>query len=248
MIPLSLHHLKPLANLKYILCVFLLLQLIGCEKISEVIGKTERLRFVIVLVDETGSFALSQNNEETHFWEEVIPWVGRIVDRLRPGEGFGLIGIDGHGFDTNDVRIGLETLDEGVLRAIGQKRVLKERVRELTRRRGAPATDIVGALYHAAYFLDRLDQRYQGVIVIFSDMMQTPWETLGGAENLSFPYGTKCYAFYVNATGRTAWDNLVSTWGPILERARVEIYRDDGNIHFYQRGEMEKVFNSIFPQ
>lgn len=230
------------------LCIalFMLLPLLnGCEKVAKEVKKNEKSRFVIVLLDETSSFILEQGGAKVHFWSEIIPWTSRIVDSLNPGEGFGLIGIDDHGFDTEDIRINLEVMDENPLKVVTQKKELKKRVKELTMRKGSKATDIMGALSHAAYLLNNMERKYQGVIVVFSDMVQTAGE-LSNEPRGNFPAGTKGYCFYVNATGKGKWEMLLSKWDSIFEGLNLEVRRPDGKLHFYQRGEMKQAFENAF--
>lgn len=229
------------------IALFMLFPLLNaCDKIAEEIGKNEKPRFVIVLLDETGSFALEQEGVKTQFWSEIIPWASRIVDSLNPGEGFGLIGIDDQGFDTEDIRISLEVMDEGVLKANIQKKELKKRVKELTRREGANYTDIMGALSHAAYLLNNMEGKYQGIIVIFSDMVQTQKKGLSDELKCHFPDGTKGYCFYVNATGQGKWDFLINKWDAIFKGLNLDVKKPDGKLHFYQRGEMKQAFKNTF--
>lgn len=214
---------------------FLLLLLTGCGEWEQ-----EKPRFVIALVDETDSFKL----DNTMFWPEVLPWIATIVNRLQPGDKFCVIGIDGHGFDTDDVRIPIETLDESTLKAVIQKRGISERVMALTRRQERHrATDILGALYHATYFLEK-EKGYRRTIIIFSDMIHYPWPpTTEDAADLWFPEDTEVYCFYVNASGRKNWENIINTWVSIFNSAGLQVTKDC----FYQRDEVKSQIDKIFP-
>jgi hypothetical protein len=216
----------------------------GCNNLSEQIKKADTHRFVIVLLDETSSFS-TKNGEGVQFWSEVIPWVDKIVNKLQPGDGFGVIGIDAKGFETEDIRINLEVLNEGQLKAQQQKLNLRNQVKTLSRREGAKATDILGALSHAAYLLNNQDKKFKGEIVIFSDMQQTARRNVKEPE-YRFPEGTLGYCFYVNATGEGNWDKLTNEWIPIFERLNLNVSRKDGKLHFYQRGEMQIGFINTF--
>lgn len=202
-------------------------------------------RFVMVLVDETESFALYKEGKiTTMFWPETLPWIAKIVTRLQPGERFCVIGIDEHGFDTDDVRIDY-ILDEGFMRAAQEKIKIVQKVKELTRRKERHrSTDILGALYHAAYFLNKQDT-HRGMIVIFSDMIQEPEiPTLKDAVDLNFPKGTEVYCFYVNASGRENWEKIVNIWLPIFKAVGLETTKDC----FSQRGEISIIFNKLFQE
>jgi hypothetical protein len=209
----------------------------------------ERPRFVVVLLDETGSFQV----DTTRFWPEVIQYTVKIVQTLQPGEGIGVIGIDDHGFDSDDIRIPMTVLDENALRASQQKRELARGISALSPRKLArPYTDIVGSLRQAANTLNGMTA-YRGVIAIFSDMIQTPG--LPGLESttgLSFPNGTSVYCFYVDATRERPmaagklWETLVATWSPIFERVGLEYKTEEGRPHFYERGNTQIAFDKIF--
>ncbi len=195
-------------------------------------------RFVIVLVDETESFAIYKNGKvEAMFWQEIIPCVVKVVQNLQPGEKFCVIGIDDHGFDTDDIRIPIQTLDEGILKAIQQKKEIIRKVKALERRKEKHRiTDILGALQHTAYLLKKQDS-YRDVVVIFSDMIQEPnLPTVKQASGLKFPGDTKVYCLYVNAIGQENWDKLINAWGLVFKSAGVNVSRDS---NFYQRGEID---------
>lgn len=205
--------------------------------------------FIIVLVDETGSFRLEQDDPKTHYWPEVVSWVEEIVKSLQPGDKFCLIGIDDSSYGDDDVRIGIESLDEGTLKAITERRKLCNKVNALKRREGARTTDIAGGLQKAAHFLNASDSKYKGVIAIFSDMIQTPWRDLKNkTKGLSFPKDTQGYCFYVNATNMSKWGDLVNAWIPIFENARLNIKGDDQKVRFYQRAQTGENISVIFPQ
>ena len=204
-------------------------------------------RVFIVLVDETESFALYNEKGviEQMYWTKVIQLVNWIVNSLKPGDEFGLIGIDEHGFDEDDVRVPFELLDEGFLKAKMSKDRVAKTVSELQQRKQKHKnTDILGALYHAAYFASKEPDRH-AIIFCFSDMKQEPrWPTEEEARTLDFPYGTEAYFFYVNASGRTNWETIVQVWNSILTRARLQIHTDN-LLNFFQKGESEKALKQI---
>ncbi len=218
----------------------------SCEKVSteiENIKRNETPHFIIVLLDETGSFTSNNAGVNTPLWPELIPWVNTIVDGLQPGEGFGVIGIDDHGFDAaDDIRISLEVLDENPLNAIKQKNKIKKMVKELKRREGAKATDILGALSQAASLSS--SEKYQYEIAIFSDMQQTAKTSIESVKK--FAKDTKIYCFYVNATGTKDWDKLINYWTPIFKGLNLNVLRNNGKLHFYQRGETKLGFENAF--
>ncbi|MEW6619231.1 MAG: hypothetical protein AB1422_07840 [bacterium] len=236
----QIHRFLPIVKTTLGICIPLLL-LAGCGGLEQ----PEKPRFVIVLVDETDSFALhSSQGQITMFWPEVVPWVRRIVNQIQPGDKFCVIGIDEHGFDIDDVRIPLKTFNEATLQAIQEKTRISKAVQELTRRQEVyKGTDILGALYHTAHFLNREEGNYRNTIIIFSDMIQYPWPPrLQDADDLRFPIDTEVYCLYVNASGRKEFKNIVNTWVDIFSSAELKITDD----HFYQRAETEDAFKKLF--
>lgn len=208
----------------------------GCSVSLEETTTEENLRFVIILLDETDSFGFhdERGNITTRFWPEVIPLCRPIIDTFQPEEKFCVIGIDDHGFDTEDIRVEVQRLDSNQMQAHIQKKKLKSEVADLQfRKEKYKRTDLLNSLYHVAYLLNK-EPNYRGEVVIFSDMMHIPWPpTKKEAKDIRFPQNTKIYCFYVNASGRNEWDDMINTWGSIFEDAGVE----QGNYHFYQRGE-----------
>lgn len=211
----------------------------------------EKPRYVLALVDETGSFELGGQP----FWPEILPLVEHLVLGLQPGEGFGLIGIDDHGFDADDVRVSMQVLDQGLLRARLQKNQLLDQVRGLARRtKKMRTTDITGALYQAADLL-KGEEEFHGVVVIFSDMIQTPkFPDAKEVADLRFPTATEVYCFYVNATkertgvaGQEWWKKIVSSWSSIFAGAGLESVQND-QARFYQRGQTSREMVRLFPK
>ncbi len=225
----------------FVILVIILVNTNSYAKFWEKLKQTPPSTCLIVLVDETGSFGLKQHNGEiAHFWPEIIPWVNRIISILNPGDCFTLIGIDGHGFDTDDVRISQSFISWGAIKAQIDKRKLNQKIKKLKRRQGAKKTDILGALYHAAHLLNILHQsypNYRGIIVVFSDMQQTAPMDLHNP--VRFPQGTRAIFFYVNATGHSQWEQLINKWTSILHSLNLDIQG------FYQRGNMEVGFNKL---
>lgn len=219
-----------------VLSVCVLALCLGCQG-TEPRGKARKL--FIVLLDETESFAIYKEKGviEEMYWGKVIPLINMIVSSMEPGDAFGLIGIDERGFDAEDVRVPFEVLDEGFLKAKMGKDRLRRVVTELRRRKEKHrSTDILGSLYHAAYFAQREPDR-SVFIFCFSDMKQEPrWPTQEEARELKFLRRTEGYFFHVNASGRTNWNRLVQVWEPILSGAGLE-FHTDGRLDFYQKGE-----------
>ena len=236
---------------RVLICFILMVisaQLSGCDLISKMIEKGIKPQFVIVLVDESGSFALNYGGVRTHLWPDAIYWGSYIAESLNPGDAYAIIGIDGHGFDTDDIRINIQVIDENQIKARTQKRNLKKQVQGLTRRENASSvdanyTDIIGALSHSEYLLRNMGQKYQGIIVIISDMVQTARDI--GTE-FSFPDGTMGYCFFVNATGRSQWADLIKKWNTIFENINLDVKKPDGTIHFYQKADSPQNLSSIF--
>lgn len=207
--------------------------------------KTPVKRSIIVLLDETESFAQYQDGSiTTMFWNEVLPYICAIIRKIQPENLFGMIGIDEKGFETtsDDVRI-LQALPMSSGRTRLMKKTIEKMVASLQRRKEQhKTTDILGALEHAESLLttpqlnqdtqieENQQQQVEYVIFIFSDMKQEPkMPTLQMAKNLKFPENTKIYCFYVNASGRQDWDKITKLWGSIFKQAGVKTY------HFYQR-------------
>ena len=240
--------MRNLINIALIVVVCLIL--FACS--SEWSENEEKPRFIIILLDETVSFRLTSID----FWPEICFRASKIVSRLQPGEAFVIIGIDGHGFDPDDVRIPSTILDESFLKAVQQKRKVVKQIKELKRRpSNFPYTDIMGALQQTANLL-KGESDYEAVIAIFSDMIQTPrFPRLQDATGLSFPENTRVYCFYVNATegnlaipGTQSWDRIVNAWVPIFEHSGLIYKQQDGNDNFLTRDKTNLQFDRIFPK
>lgn len=204
-------------------------------------------RLYLVLADETDSFALHEKSGiiTKRFWPEVLPLIQQVADQLSPGDQFAMIGIDEHGFDEEDVILPFTVLDEAFLKAKLQKDGLRVAVGGLRPRKDKyRATDILGALRHAAYFAQSQPNR-KTIVFCFSDMRQEPvMPTLDESRDLSFPKGSEGYFFYVDAAGYQDWDRIVSVWEPILHRAGLDIYTGN-SLNFFQRGESEVRLRSV---
>jgi hypothetical protein len=207
-------------------------------------------RFIVVLMDETNSFQI----DTTQFWPEIRSWTIEIVKQLEPGEGFGVIGIDDHGFDADDIRISPIVLDENVLVSTRQKRALVEQLQGLNKRHLLHNyTDIVGALYQTAELV-REQQDHQIMIIIFSDMIQTPsFPKISDVANLSFPTDSRVCCFYVNATrennklvGHEEWEKIVNAWIPIFNVVGLHYQNEQGDPQFYERGATKIALEKIF--
>jgi hypothetical protein len=214
--------------------------------------KPQAQKLFVVLVDETESFALYEQRGviERMYWEAVVDTlIPKIVNSLEAGCAFTIIGIDEHGFDAEDVRMPLTVLPQGFLESKMEKDKLARNVRELKQRQQRHRkTDILGALYHAAYFTSRYPER-KAVIFCFSDMRQEPtWPTQEQARALKFPEGTEAYFFYVNASGRTNWERMVQVWEPILTEAGLQLYTYN-SLSFFQSGEsalwLERILSDL---
>lgn len=192
-------------------------------------------RFVMVLVDETGSFV----NE----WKAMRDCIEQlVVPGLQPGEGFGLIGIDDQGFQPDDVRIKMLTLDQNPLKAKIQKEQLAAEVGRLERRsQSRPFTDVVGAVRHAEYFF-KSEQDHRPALLIFSDMRQTPrMPTPADFAGLRFPEGTEAHCLFVDASGWVEWQTSVGHWVKLLTAAGVKITAND----FHQKGRTSQAIGRI---
>jgi len=180
-------------------------------------------RFIIVLVDETGSY-LDQG-----FWQESLEIIAhQVVPALGARDQFLVIGIDDEGFQSEDARLGIETLDISDLKAQLQKRELAERVLQISPRKPArPKTDVFGAIEHAAYFFDAQKDEYRPVLLVFSDLVQTssriPTAAKAQASQYRFPPNTFSRLLYVNATGGADYDELRELWIPPLNAIGLEV-------------------------
>lgn len=208
-------------------------------------------RFFIVMIDETESF-----NEDTTNLSEIITHVTNIVNKLKPGDGFAVIGIDEHGSDPDDVRIKPIILDEGTLTAQKQKVEIINKVRGFTPREiETGGTDILQALFQVAGIIKNND-KHQGSILIFSDMVQDPpLRNNEPAKDLIFLKDTKVFCFYVNVTQYKAdttklteyewFVKIVNSWTPIFDSARLK-YKKNGEKQFYTKENtpigLEKIF------
>lgn len=190
----------------------------------------------------------------TTFWPEVLYWTTKIVNSLKAGDMFCVIGIDEYGFDGDDVRM-IKTLDKNLLRAMRQKRKIVERVKRLTRRKKYHRkTDILEALEHAAFILYAVNyfsnkhQSTHGVIAVFSDMFHEPKPnrprppSLKEASNLSFPKDTEIHCFYCGASGRAQWQTFKQEWTKVFKQAGLE----DKNFDFSQPTGTKPAFDKLF--
>ena len=200
-------------------------------------GSPERPRFVAVLIDETDSF--------TKDWDAMIRAVGLVANRLGPGAGMVVIGVDDQGFQPDDIRIDVRFLDPSPLKSRIDARRLAQEIGALKRRTPKrPVTDVLGAIRHAAYFVNRYPH-VDPVVVAFSDMRQTPrMPTAADATGLSFPAGTTVNCFFVDATGWQDWRKTVQNWQELLTKAGASISAES----FHQKAETTVELNRMFPR
>lgn len=209
---------------------FTLLALACALVLAACVGAPPPRRTVVVLVDETGSFA--------DLWPAAIEDIADIVvPSLQADEQFVLIGIDDRGFEDRDVRLGLVQLSANNLYAVTQKRSLVAHVRRLQPRAGAaPGSDIAEALMHAAHFLRRgAAAGYRPVLLVFSDMVPdfTRPRNVGEARelgaDLDLPPETAVRFFYVRERESRNWAHTVRLWLAVFEAAGVTLSQE----HFY---------------
>jgi hypothetical protein len=199
----------------------------------------DRPRFVVVLIDETESFA--------KYWDKMIEQVQEVPLRLQPRGGMVVIAIDDEGFQPDDVLIDVAIIPEAALEARRVKDALREKVALLTRQPPKQrTTDVLGAIRQAADYAKRYrDPDGDAVIMAFSDMQQTPrMPTAAEARDLAFPSGTAFHAFFVDATGYQAWNATLRAWQEILTNAGAPV----SAANFHQKGqtsvEIERLFAS----
>lgn len=225
-------------------------------------------RAVVVLLDETTSWS-------EDYWDTVVGLIAqKVVMRMRQGETFCLIGIDSRGFEAADVRIGYTVLPDSLLPAQGKKKELAAAVRSLTPRPGDKGTDILGALKHAAYFLDRAVNNpavahggqvepgqqagagqersdMQPVLLVFSDMvpdLRHPGEPAEVGQELAkwrMPLNTSVQFLYVKERGAEEWRELVESWAAAFQEAGLSSV-DDYNFQVPQGS--QGAIDSLFPQ
>ena len=188
---------------------------------------TQNIR-VIVLLDETDSFIMSDGQDTTWYWEALKPSLNKIVKSLESGDEFELIAIDNKGYQTEDVRIPLEVIDQSYLRAVQQKNKITRKIDELRRRKEKySASDIFGALKFAAS-----DARgYKTRIFCFSDMEQIPSFKKNETPRLDFSGDTKAY-FFVNVTGEKDWNETIKTWEPMIKQAGLQFIYEGTETNF----------------
>lgn len=210
-------------------------------------------RFFVVLLDETGSFQSFDKAKEAI--------ANKVIPELGCEETFCLIGIDNHGFDTDDVRIPVTKLSHNFLEASQQKRTLGNSVNELKRRDNLPpGTDIIGALQHAAQFLNgggddgNDDDGFQPVILVFSDLVpDNLWpETSRVGEELGLSSDTMVYFFFVEERGKEEWEAVRDLWADIFVSAGIvedEVKnRNEFYEHFFLPGQSESELENVMRQ
>lgn len=233
-------------NSKNILAILLLALLVSASVIlnnslfaNPAQNVDKRPRFVIILLDETDSFG--QNSEhgvaKSLYWNDALAMTRIIVKQLNPGDELIVLAIDERGFEEEDILVPMHQFDRAFLKSRIEKKKIIRKIMALQRRKDKYSqTDILGALYQAAYFTGK-ETDFKTVIFCFSDMRQEPrWPTATEAKDLSFPPNTTAYFFFVDASGKERWQRLVDVWKPIFKHARLEI-QDGGSLNFFQYGE-----------
>jgi hypothetical protein len=222
----------------------LVMMLLAASLMSGPADAAQGKRFVVLMLDETGSF--------TGYWQECLDYAAAIVHRLGPEDAFTLIGIDDHGFDPEDARIEITFVDPSPLKAVQQKRALAAKIKSLQRRPlKRNLTDIVGAIRQAALFSNS-QKGFRPVLALFCDMNQTPRQPApSDAAGIKFPAGAEAHCFYVNASGwmdkaatsgGKSWDTLVDRWISVFTPMGVRSGKGD----YYQRGQARAAIGGIF--
>lgn len=246
----------------YYLLVILTVSLLsnGCLKSVEekktvsdspisVVTDSQKPCFFVVLVDETASFGFEDSSGEfVHYWPMILDSVIKIIGNLKPGDGFLLIGIDDRSYETSNVLLGPIVLDDRTLQAKVQTRTLMGQVKVLTRREtNNLGTDILGAIDYAAYYLNK-ETKHRGVVIGFTDMVPQDasgrkiWPDENAVENINFVNGAEGCFFYVNATGKADWNDILKYWVPAFETVGVEIkvVSENEQFRFYQENETKE--------
>jgi hypothetical protein len=194
---------------------------------------------VIVLVDETESFGeKGPSGDWVAYWPDMLALVGQeVVMALEPGDRFMVIGIDDHGFDSSDARVGPVLIDERTLMAPSQKRKLRAQVQALERRQQGPGTDVVGALQYAQRAA-LMEKGFRPCLIALTDLLpqtahgETQWPEEAETAQTPFPEGTSAFFGYVNATGKSSWETILQHWQPALAAMKV-----GAEERYYQRPE-----------
>jgi len=232
------------------LAVCLLALLSGCAGCGPSEAPTKR--FFIVLIDETGSF--------TRFWDKSLGYAAAVVQRMKADDAFMMIGIDGRGGDPEDVRVPMQEMDPNPIKAMARRRQIAAQVHSTKVRAVNPKdpnanySDILGAVGTAASAAMRHTE-YRPVLLIFSDMVQTPKlpdDRETRQRGIVFPEGAEARVFFFNAAELA--DNrkikvdeakkvLLQSWLDAFSAAKVQITRED----FVPEGDAEKSFNQLLP-
>jgi len=215
-------------------------------------GAAPTKRFFVVLIDETASF--------TRFWDKSLDFAAAVVQRMKADDAFMLIGIDGRSGDPEDVRIPMQEMDPNPIKAIARRRQIIAQVRATKVRAVNPKdpnakySDILGAVAMAASAAGR-HKEYRPVVLIFSDMVQTP--RLPDAQEtrrlgVAFPPGAEAHVYFVNAAELAdnrkirmdeAQRELMQAWLGAFGAAKIKISQDD----FVPEGDAQKSFNQLLP-
>jgi hypothetical protein len=149
--------------------------------------------------------------------------------------------------------VDVQAVDPAVLKAHRQKVDWAARLATLQpREHRRNTTDILGAVRHAAFFLNKERER-DGIVLIFSDLEQTPQMPAVDAVDFRFESQPRMACFYVNASrwadklgvsGGAAFDLVVERWQAIFTRAGAAVSKDD----FYQKPNFQAVLPKLLPR
>ena len=191
-----------LARLALLACCILFgCGFMGCDEVDS------RSTVLVVLIDETTSYI------QADMWESSIDLTGKVIEMLRPGDYFIMLGIDNHGFDGNDVRIPITELPNASLPSMKAKHDLKEAVLGIEVResssgyrledgtiRGTPwGTDQLGSLHHVSELISSPvfdDARVR--VIVYSDFFDEPPRGGSGATRSLSPFSGDCRIMAVN--------------------------------------------------
>ncbi|MBU0610095.1 MAG: hypothetical protein KKI08_19575 [Armatimonadetes bacterium] len=188
-------------------------------------SSASRHSFLIVLIDETGSFVASGS------WDQSIGVITQAINYMRGRDQICAIGIDHRSGDMDDVRLPVTALPAGALPAVTVKKQIADKIAALKPRmtssgyigengkvRGTPkGSDVEGAIDYAALLATRNAGDMKVRVLAFSDFDDDVASSAGGATTGAnvFPDGAAFQAFFVvnpEKKARGDWERRIGAW------------------------------------